>query len=240
MASGNPALNDNTFQSLARRSGPPMTLSGTINKSALMLLLVALGTTFTWNLSGPLAGPLMIGGAIGGFIVALVTIFKKEWAPITAPIYSLLQGLFLGGVSAAYNAQFQGIVLQAIMLTFGVFAAMLALYQTRIIRVTERLRAVIFTATAGVALFYVVAMVLRLFGIQVPLIHDTGVLGIGFSVVVVGIAAFNLLLDFDSIEKGVQAGAPRFMEWYCAFGLMVTLIWLYLEILRLLSKLQRR
>ncbi|MBN8709088.1 MAG: hypothetical protein BGO12_08720 [Verrucomicrobia bacterium 61-8] len=240
MASGNPAFNEKTFQQISRSGGAAMTVTGTISKTAILLLLVILGTTFTWNLSGPLAMPLMFGGMIGGFIVSLITIFKKEWAPVTAPIYSILQGLFLGGISAAYNQQFHGIVLQAVLLTFGVAAAILGLYQTRVIRVTQRLRSIIFAATAGIAIYYVIAMVMSLFGMQAPMIWDTGWLGIGFSVFVVILAAFNLLLDFDLIEQGVAYGAPRYMEWYCSFGIMVTLVWLYLEILRLLSKLQRR
>ncbi len=217
-----------------------MTVSGTVSKTGILLALVVLGATFTWNLEGPLAAPLMWGGAIGGLIVALVTIFKKEWAPITAPIYGLLQGLFLGGISAMYNQQFQGIVLQAVMLTFGVMAMMLFLYQSGIIKVTEKFRMGVVAATGGVFLVYIVTFVLGFFGVQVPFIHGSGMMGIGFSLLVVGIAALNLVMDFDSVDRGVAAGAPRFMEWYCAFGLMVTLIWLYLEMLRLLSKLQRR
>lgn len=240
MASGNPAFNEKTFQQISRSGGAAMTVTGTVSKTAILLLLVILGTTFTWNLSGPLAMPLMFGGMIGGFIVSLITIFKKEWAPVTAPIYAILQGLFLGGVSAAYNAQFHGIVLQAVLLTFGVAAAILGLYQTRVIRVTQRLRSIIFAATAGIAIYYLIAMVMSFFGMQAPMIWDNGWLGIGFSVFVVILAAFNLLLDFDLIEQGVAYGAPRYMEWYCGFGIMVTLVWLYLEILRLLSKLQRR
>ena len=219
-----------------------MTISGTVNKTGILLLLVALGTTFTWNTSGPLAKPLMIAGLVGGFVVSLVTVFKKEWSPVTAPIYALLEGLFLGGISAIYAAQSQGnaIVLQAIMLTFGVLAGMLGLYQSRIIRVTHKLRMGILAATVGILIYYLAAALLSFFNVQVPMIHDSGWVGIGFSLFVVAIASFNLLLDFDLIESGVGAGAPRYMEWYCAFGLMVTLVWLYLEILRLLSKLQRR
>jgi uncharacterized YccA/Bax inhibitor family protein len=240
MNSGNPALGQSTFEAIPVVKGPPMTLTGTINKSAILLLLVILGTTFTWTSTGAISAPLTFGGAIGGFILAMVTIFKKEWSPVTAPIYALLEGLFLGGISAMYNAQFQGIVLQAVMLTFGVLAVMLFLFQTRIIRVTEKLRAGIVIATGGILLVYVVGWIMSFFGAGIPFIHQSGAVGIGFSVFVVGIAAFNLLLDFDMIETGAQSGAPRFMEWYCAFALMVTLIWLYLEILRLLSKMQRR
>lgn len=217
-----------------------MTITGTVSKTAILLALVMFSATFTWNLQGPLAFPLMIGGAIGGLIVALVTVFKKEWSPVTAPLYALLQGLFLGGISAIYNQQTNGIVLQAVMLTFGVMAAMLFLYQSGIIKVTDKFRLMIVAATGGIMLVYLVTLGLGFFGISVPFIHGSGTVGIVFSLFVVGIAALNLALDFDTIDRGVSAGAPRYLEWYCAFGLMVTLIWLYLEILRLLSKLQRR
>lgn len=242
MNSGNPTLQPAAFQNLAPvASGATMTLSGTITRSATLLLLVILGTTFTWNqFQTGLGMGLMIGGAIGGFIVAMITIFKKTWASFTAPVYALLQGLFLGGISAMYNAQFQGIVLQAVMLTFGTLAAMLLLYQTRIIRVNDTFRTVVFAATAGIVVLYLASFVMGLFGASIGFLHDSTPLGIGISVVIVIIAALNLALDFDLIEKGVEASAPRYMEWYCAFGLMVTLIWLYLEILRLLSKLNRR
>lgn len=239
MASGNPTLNDGTFRNIEVASGPAMTIAGTVSKTAILLALVILGTTFTWT-SSSLQMPLTIGGAIGGLIVALITVFKRTWSPITAPIYALLQGLFLGGISAMYNAQMNGIVLQAVMLTFGVMAGMLFLYQARIIRVTNKLRAVIVSATVGILLVYVLTWILGFFGIAIPMIHGSGWVGIGFSLFVVTIAALNLLLDFDAIEGGVAARAPRYMEWYASFGLMVTLIWLYLEILRLLSKINRR
>lgn len=218
-----------------------MTLSGTIARSATLLLLVILGTTFTWSQAATPVGQMVtIGGAIGGFIVAMVTIFKKTWAPFTSPLYALLQGLFLGGVSAIYNAQFEGIVLQAVMLTFGTLAAMLFLYQTRIIRVTSTFRAVVFGATAGILVMYLASFVMSFFGVSMTFLHDSSPMGIGISVVIVIVAALNLAMDFDLIEQGIAARAPRYMEWYCAFGLMVTLIWLYLEILRLLAKLNRR
>ena len=181
----------------------------------------------------------MLGGAIGGFILALVTIFKKQWSPITAPLYALVEGFFLGAISAVYNAQFQGIVLQAIMLTFGIMFALLFAYRSGLIKATENFKLGVTAATGGIALIYIATLVLRLFGIQVPFIHDSGLIGIGFSLVVVVIASLNLVLDFDFIESGVEAGAPKYMEWYGAFGLMVTLVWLYLELLRLLSKLRR-
>ena len=216
-----------------------MTIAGTTNRCIILFLLIILAGSFTWS-NAALAGPLTLGGAIAGFIVAMITIFKKTWAPVTAPIYALLQGLFLGGISRMFNEQYQGLPLQAVLLTFGVMAAMLFLYQSRILRVTDKFRMIIVAATAGIAIFYVATLVLGFFGIQIPKVYEAGPIGILFSLFVVGIAAFNLALDFDFIEKGVRAAAPRYMEWYAAFGLMVTLIWLYLEILRLLSKLQRR
>ncbi len=184
----------------------------------------------------------MVGGAIGGFILAMVTAFKKEWAPITAPIYAFLQGLFLGGISAIYNARTNGIVLQAVMLTFGVMAAMLFLYQSRVIRVTPGFVKGIAAATLGIALFYIASLVLSFFGIPAltQIINSSSTLGIGLSIFIVCIAALNLVLDFAMIEVGVANRGPKYMEWYCAFALMVTLIWLYLEILRLLAKVSRR
>jgi uncharacterized YccA/Bax inhibitor family protein len=242
MNSGNPTLQPAAFKQLAPAAdGAVMTLSGTVSRSATLLLLVILGTSFTWSQAAtPLGQMVMIGGAIGGFIMAMVTIFKKTWSPFTAPVYALLQGLFLGGISGIYNAQFNGIVLQAVMLTFGTLAAMLFLYQTRIIRVTNTFRAVVFGATAGILVMYLASFVMGFFGVHMPFLHDSSPMSIGISVVIVIVAALNLAMDFDLIEQGIAAGAPRYMEWYCAFGLMVTLIWLYLEILRLLAKLNRR
>jgi len=241
MNSGNPTLQPAAFKDLAAApSGAQMTLTGTVAKSAILLMLVIFGSTFSWGLATtPTGGILTWGGMVAGLVVALVTIFKKTWAPITSPIYALFQGLFLGGISAMYNAQSEGIVLQAIMLTFGTLAGMLFLYQTGIIKVTDKFRTVVVSATVGILLFYVVSLVLNLFGVGVPLLHGTGMLSIGISLFIVGIAALNLALDFDLIDNGIASGAPRYMEWYCAFGLMVTLIWLYLEILRLLAKLRR-
>jgi uncharacterized YccA/Bax inhibitor family protein len=169
-----------------------------------------------------------------------VTIFKPRVAPYTSPFYAVLEGLFLGAISARYAVQYAGLPLQAVGLTFMVFLAMLTVYQTRIIKVTDKLRFGIAAATGGIALFYLLSFVLAMFGVQIPMIHGSGMVGIGFSLIVVGIAALNLVLDFDFIDRGVQAQAPKHMEWYAAFGLLVTLVWLYLEILRLLSKLQRR
>jgi uncharacterized YccA/Bax inhibitor family protein len=184
--------------------------------------------------------PFLLVGGIGGFILAIVIIIKKEWAPYLAPAYALAEGLFLGVISAMYSGLYDGIVLQAVGLTFGTFVAMLILYRTRVIRATEKFRAVVFTATAGIAIFYLLAMVLHMFNINMPFLHDSSMIGVIFSLVVVAVAALNLILDFDMIETGAAQGAPKYFEWYASFGLLITLIWLYLEILRLLSKLNRR
>ena len=179
-------------------------------------------------------------GAIGGFAVALVTVFKKTWSAITAPVYALLEGLFLGGISAVFEARFPGIVIQAVGLTFGTLLCLLFAYKSGLIKATENFKLGIVAATGGIGMIYLVSIFFGFFGIQIPFIHESGIIGIGFSLFVVVIAALNLVLDFDFIESGSEMGAPRYMEWYAAFGLMVTLIWLYIEILRLLSKLRSR
>lgn len=184
--------------------------------------------------------PWVIGSALVGLVFCLITCFKKEWAAVTGSIYALAEGVLLGAISAMYEAQFHGLVLQAVLLTFGVFLALLALYTLRLVKVTDKLRVGIFAATASIGLVYLATIVLGFFQIEIPYIHGSGAIGIGFSVVVVGIAAMNLLLDFDMIERGVMQGAPKYMEWYAAFGLLVTLVWLYLEILRLLAKIAGR
>jgi uncharacterized YccA/Bax inhibitor family protein len=184
--------------------------------------------------------PWTLIGAIGGFIVALLTIFKPQWSSVTAPIYSLLQGVFLGGISAYFESMYPGIVIQAVGLTFATCLGLLIAYRSGLIKATENFKSGVIAATGGIAIVYVVTIILGFFGIRVPYIHEGGLIGIGFSLFVVTVAALNLVLDFDFIEKGSQGGAPKFMEWYGAFGLMVTLIWLYIEILRLLTKLRQR
>jgi len=184
------------------------------------------------------AGLYIMGGAIGGLIAAIATIIKPNWSPVSAPIYSVFQGLFLGGISAALNLRFPGIAVQAVALTFGTLGVMLFMYKTGLIKVTEKLRTGIIAATLAVGLFYFVIMIISLFGGDTSFYMGNSLLSIGISLVIVGIAAFNLLLDFDFIDKGAQMGAPKYMEWFGAFGLMVTLIWLYIEMLRLLSKLR--
>ncbi|WP_407354448.1 Bax inhibitor-1/YccA family protein [Luteimonas sp. R10] len=252
MRSGNPALKESTFLDLGSgtvvsRPGEVMTLNGTVNKTGVLLLLTVLTAAFAWSQAltptGELApgfGLYVWGGAIGGLVIALVTIFKKQWAPVTAPLYALVEGFFLGAISAMYNQRFEGIVMQAVMLTFGTLFALLFAYRTGLIKATENFKLGVVAATGGIFLVYMATIVLGFFGINMPMIHDNGIVGIGFSLFVIVIAALNLVLDFDFIETGVEQGAPKYMEWYGAFGLIVTLIWLYIEFLRLLSKLQSR
>ncbi|MBW8312386.1 MAG: Bax inhibitor-1/YccA family protein [Rhizobium sp.] len=251
MRSGNPALNQNTFldvgsgQVVSRDASQVMTLNGTVNKTGFLLLLAVATAAYTWSLYDPMnpgaVMPWMLAGGIGGFILAIVTVFKKTWAPVTAPMYALLEGLFLGGISAFFEARFPGIVMQAVMLTLGVLAALLMAYKSGLIKATENFKLGVVAATGGIALLYLVNMGMRLFGFDgMGFIHESSLMGIAFSAFVVVIAALNLVLDFDFIESGAEAGAPKYMEWYGAFGLVVTLVWLYLEILRLLAKLQSR
>ena len=248
--SGNPALKDSTFLDLGsgavvRRGDGVMSLNGTVNKTAFLLVLTLAGALYTWNLFFTSNGaanlmPYVLGGAIGGLVVALVTVFKKTWSPVTAPLYAGLEGLFIGAISAMFEQRFPGIVMQAVGLTFGTLAALLIAYRSGLIKVTENFKLGVIAATGGIALLYLANIVMGFFGTSMPFIHESSWIGIAFSGVVVVIAALNLVLDFDFIENGVEQGAPKYMEWYAAFGLLVTLIWLYLEILRLLSKLQSR
>jgi uncharacterized YccA/Bax inhibitor family protein len=242
MRTSNPALNADTF-SMGHASGESMTLSGAVNKTGILLICVVATAAWSWNrfaTNPDSALPLLAVGAIGGFVVALVTVFKKEWSPVTAPAYALLEGLALGSISALYEARFHGIVMQAVGLTFGTLLVLLMAYRSGLIRATENFKLGVVAATGGIMLLYLVEFVLGFFGIHFGAINGSGPIGIGFSVFVVIIAALNLVLDFDFIENGVRAGAPKYMEWYAAFGLMVTLIWLYIEILRLLAKSRRR
>ncbi|MCB9772593.1 MAG: Bax inhibitor-1/YccA family protein [Candidatus Omnitrophica bacterium] len=240
MRSGNPVLNDNAFKNVATYdTGNAMTVQGTTNKAFLLLALILLSASWVWSDPVRLM-PFLIPAVIVGFIIALVTVFNKKWAMFTSPIYALIQGVILGGISAMFERSYPGIVMQAVGLTFGTMFALLLAYKTGFIAVTDNFRMGIFAATGGIAIFYLVSLVLGFFNINIPLINSSGPWGIAFSLFVVVIAALNLVLDFDFIEKGAQSGAPKYMEWYGAFGLMVTLIWLYIEILRLLSKLRSR
>ncbi len=252
LKTSNPALGENTFRSVP--GGPygrmidataRMTLSGTVNKTGILLLCALATAAWTWNDFlqtrdiSDIAGRLMIG-TFGGLIFAFVTIFKKEWSAVTAPIYALLEGMVLGGVSAMFDLRYPGIAIQAVSLTFGTLLVLLLAYRSGLIRVTQKLRLGIVAATGGIMLFYLAEMLLGFFGIRFMTVNGAGPIGILFSLFVVGIAALNLVLDFDFVEQGVSYGAPKYMEWYGAFGIMVTLVWLYLEIIRLLSKLNSR
>ncbi|HIF79833.1 MAG TPA: Bax inhibitor-1/YccA family protein [Gammaproteobacteria bacterium] len=247
--SGNPMFRSNAFQPDATfdetDSTQRMTLAGAINKTGILLVLCLVSAGYVWNQffqssEPPAVNGLMMLGLLGGLVMAIVTIFKRQWAGLTAPAYALLQGLALGGISAMFELQYPGIVIQAVGLTFGTLAMLLLAYKTGLIKPTENFRLMIVAATGGIALLYLVSFVMGFFGSSVGFIHSNGLFGIGFSLFVVAIAALNLVLDFDFIEAGAEQGAPKYMEWYGAFSLMVTLVWLYLEILRLLAKLRSR
>jgi uncharacterized YccA/Bax inhibitor family protein len=210
----------------------------------MLLALITAGWTwmrFYQSGSDPasVTGWMMLG-VFGGFAIALVTVFKKEWAPATAPIYALAEGFFIGGISSMFEAKYPGIVIQATALTFGTMAAMLAAYRSGFVQVTDNFRLGVVAATGGIALVYLTAIILSFFGIPVSFVYEGGFFGIAFSLFVVVIAALNLVLDFDLVEQGARRSLPKYMEWYCGFALMVTLIWLYVEFLRLLSKVRSR
>jgi uncharacterized YccA/Bax inhibitor family protein len=245
--SGNPTLSQKMFDRSASMEASlqgTMSVRGTINKFGFLLLMVVAGAAYNWHLFAEnnrnQMTTLMIVGFIGGFIAALIISFKPTTARYLAPLYGLLEGLALGGISAILNEGFAknypGLIMQAVLLTFGVAFAMFFLYNFRIIKATERFKSIMLTAMVGIMIFFVLTWILRLFGLNMSFLYDNSMLSIGISLFLVGIAALNLILDFDMIEQGAERGAPKYMEWYCAFGLMVTLVWLYLEILRLLSK----
>jgi uncharacterized YccA/Bax inhibitor family protein len=249
--SSNPVLKEQAFNKGYSTTDEVMTVNGTINKTALMLLIVVAGALYTWNkffdaiAINPEAGtaavlPWLAVGGIGGLITALVTVFRPQSSGISAPIYAAFEGLLLGGLSAMFEMMYPGVVMRAVALTLAVFFMMLFLYRSGIIKVTRKFTMGIFAATAGIALVYFVSFIGSMFGAPMAFLYGNSNLSIGFSLVVVAIAALNLVLDFSFIERAAGSGAPKYMEWYGAFGLMVTLIWLYLEILRLLSKLASR
>ena len=245
--SGNPALSEKQFQqTIPVDSGETMTVRGTMNKFGFLMLMVMAGAAFAWQWfsAGKEIMPLMLTGALGGLVVAIVIVFKKEWSGYLAPAYAILEGLFVGGISAYFNFLFQdkypGIISHAVLITFAVAASMYLLYTLRIIKVTEKFRSIIFVATASIAFFYLLTWILSFFGIRFEFLSTGSTFGIIFSLVVIVIAALNLILDFDMIEQGSAMGVPKYMEWYGAFGLLVTLVWLYLEILRLLAKMNSR
>lgn len=243
MRSANPSLTEDTFKGLRNTATADnvMTTGGTAFKTLILLACVLLTAGYTWTLffqSGNPAAvtPWLYGGMIGGLITGIATVFKKEWAPVSAPIYALFQGFFIGGISSIFEAQYPGLVFQAVSLTFGTLAIMMFAYETGLIKATEKFKLGVVAATGAIFLIYLVSFIFSFFGVQFGMIYGSGPVGIIFSLVVVGIAALNLVIDFDFIEKGAAYGAPKYMEWYGAFALMVTLIWLYIEMLRLLAK----
>lgn len=251
LKSGNPTLTAKIFNTtVSDQQQGIMTARGAMNKFGFLFLMVIAGAAFTWHLyyqgKAETMMPLMLLGFFGGLITAVVITFKPTWAAYVAPLYGLLEGLLIGSLSAIVNEMFAkrypGIVIQAVGLTLGVAVAMFLLYNFRIIRPTQRFKSVVFTATAGIMIFYLITTIVRLFGVQMDfmMMGNGSLLGIGISLFVVVIAALNLIIDFDMIEQGAEMGAPKYMEWYCAFALMVTIVWLYIEMLKLLSRLNSR
>jgi len=250
--SGNPTLSEKKFRDTVipynMTNENAMTIKGTLNKFGFMLLMLMGSAFYSWKEFAASEGtssslmPMILGGAIGGFVIALVITFKREWSSYLAPLYAILEGLFIGAISAMYEATYPGLVANAVGLTFGVGIAMYFLYSFRIINATQKFKSVVITATVGIGIFYLIVMILQAFNVSQMsfLLSEGGTFGIIFSLFVVTIAALNLILDFDMIEQGANIGAPKYMEWYGAFGLMVTFVWLYLEILRLLSKISSR
>ena len=238
LRSGNPVLSKTTFNSTTNVT-ETMTINGTVNKTVISLFLLVCTGYLTFNTMNTV---LLIACGIGGFIVALITVFRKHWAPITVPIYAILEGGMLGGISFMYNSMYDGIVTNAIFLTLGILLSLLMAYRSGLIKPSENFKLGVAAATGGIAIVYLINFVMGIFGsgMGVMSINNSSMMSIGFSLVVIVIASLNLVLDFDFIEEGAEKGAPKYMEWYGAFGLLVTLIWLYLEILRLLAKLNSR
>jgi uncharacterized YccA/Bax inhibitor family protein len=244
---GNPGLNDRTFASQPRASvaGERMTLQGTVNKSFLLLVVLMAAAIWPWSQylasgnAAVLGAPVLVG-LIGGLVLALIISFKATMAPYLALPYAACEGLAIGAISAMFERRYPGIAIQAVGLTFGVMAALLLAYTMRLIRATQRLRSMVIAATGAIAILYLVTIVLGMFHVATPFMNDASPLSLGISLVIIGVAALNLVLDFDLIEQGVAQGAPRYMEWYAAFGLLVTLVWLYMEILRFLGKARQR
>jgi uncharacterized YccA/Bax inhibitor family protein len=242
--SGNPSLRNDSFQDFKNvATGRTMSIQGTVNKTFILLLLLLVTSVYSWNqfLTNPSSAmPLILIGAIGSLIVGLVTIFVKKISPFTAPLYALLEGLFLGAVSARYEVQYGGIVFQAVLLTIAVLLSLLLLYKSRLIKVTQNFRLGVAAATCAIFIVYLISFIGRFFGFEIPHLHEATPLGIAINVIILIVAALNLVLDFDFIENASKRSVPKYFEWYGAFGLLVTLVWLYLEILRLLSKLRNR
>jgi uncharacterized YccA/Bax inhibitor family protein len=243
MRTNNPMLNDKAF-AVPATGADAMTINGTVHKTAGLLFLLVCSGAYTWTVArvdgGTQAMSWAIAGLVAGLIAFFTMLFKREWSPVLAPAYALAEGLVLGAVSAMYEARFHGIVFSAVTLTIGTLGVLLLVYRTGLIKATQNFKLMIVGATGAIAITYVVGWILAMFGREIPYIHQSGPVGIVFSLFVVAIAALNLVLDFDFIENGAAAGAPRYMEWFAAAGLLVTLVWLYLEILRLLAKLNSR
>lgn len=239
MRTSNPALNESTFDTYAVAGEETMTIQGTVNKSFILIALVFSTALLSWDFITGLEGGMIyvIASAIIALIVGLITSFKPTWSPYTAPAYALFEGVFLGAISGFIDSKFPGIAIQAVLLTCGTFLCLLMAYRSGLIKATENFKLGIVAATGAIGLIYLASFVLSFFGIQIPYIHGNGIIGILFSVAVVVIAALNLVLDFDFIEQGAEKGAPKYMEWYASYGLLVTLVWLYIEILKLLMKL---
>jgi len=223
-----------------------MTVNGTITATGVLLTMLMASAVFGWTSTDELGNGgvslpgLAIGGILVGFVCAIVVHFKPMWSRVLAPVYAIAQGFFLGAISKAYNEAYNGVVIQAVGATLGVFFVMLVLYRTGVIKVTDKFRRTVMMATLGLMAFYLVSFMLSLFGVDIGIMQSASLLGIGFSIFAATLAALNLALDFDFIEKGAKAGLPKGMEWFAAFGLLITLVWLYLELLRLLSKLNQR
>jgi len=237
--SGNPALSNKTFENLSSSSSDVMTLDGAVNKTAISMVILLFAGYYTYSNA---IMDYILFGTIGGLILALITIFKKEWSPITVPIYAILEGLALGSISYIFNASYDGIVVQAIGLTIAILASLLLAYRSGIIKATENFKLGVFAATGGIFLLYIASFIMSFFGASISVLDPTNssLMSIGISLFIVVIASANLVIDFDFIEEGAEKGAPKYMEWYSAFGLLVTLIWLYLEILKLLAKTRNR
>lgn len=244
MRTANPTLNDRVFTNApATTGGETMTINGAVNKTFFLTILMVLSAGSCWNIaaSNPAIGmPILWGSAILGLVLVLVSSFKPVWSPVIAPIYGVVEGGFVGVISYLYNTAFDGIVLQAALITIGILFALLFAYKSGLIKVTENFKLGVVAATGGIMIVYLATWILGMFGISIPYIHGSGLIGIGFSLFVIGIASMNLVLDFDFIENGATHGAPKYMEWQAALGLLVTLIWLYVEVLRLLAKLNSR
>lgn len=244
MRTSNPLLTANTFETTAEAGTQTMTIMGTVHKTALLVLAVFGTAIWSWNKlaaeGAQAVYPWVIGSLIASVVLSLVTHFKRSAAFVTAPAYALCEGVFLGAISALFEQRFPGIAMQATGITATTLLGLLAAYRSGLIRATENFKLGVTAATGGICLFYLASFLLRLFGIEMPFLHDSGLIGIGISLFIVLIAALNLVLDFDFIEQGEANRAPKHMEWYAAFGLLVTLVWLYLETLRLLAKLQSR